>query len=127
VTCALQVWYEGLGSMGTPSPAEVAAIEEILAGANGWKPAGNVRYEKMGLQPSFKRPQPKDIGKADHIMVQHMFKLNSLQKAPDGRVFKVVLSEVYNLRCFEIKDGNLAGPMIKIHPASDLAKSLVEV
>jgi hypothetical protein len=125
--CALQIWYEGLGSMGTPAPAEIAAIEGILAGVDGWRLAGNVRYEKMGLQTSFKRTKPKDAGKAGHIMVQHMFKLNSLQKAPDGRVFKIVLSEVYNLRCFEVKDGNLVGGMIKIHPASEFAKSLVEV
>lgn len=64
---------------------------------------------------------------ASQIMVQHMFKLNGLYRAPDGRVFKIVLSEVYNLRCFEVVDGNLVGGMIKIHPTSDLAKSLVEV
>ena len=127
VTCALQAWYEGLGSMGTPTPAEITAIEGILAGVEGWSPAGKIRYEKMGLQASFKRKKPKAAGKAGHIMVQHIFKLNSLQKAPDGRVFKVVLSEVYNLRCFEVKDGNLVGGMIKIHPASEFAKSLVEV
>ena len=64
---------------------------------------------------------------SDRIMVQHMFKVGGLYRAPDGRVFKVVLSEVYNLRCFEVKDGNLVGGMVKIHPTSDLAKSLVEV
>jgi len=63
----------------------------------------------------------------ERIMVQHMFKLNGLYKAPDGRIFKIVLSEVYNLRCFEYVDGNLVGPMVKIHPTSDFAKSLVEV
>jgi len=127
VTCALQVWYEGLGGMGTPTPAEVAAIEEIVAGFKGWESAGNVRYEKMGLQPSFKR-KPADKAKAsERIMVQHMFKVNSLYRAPDGRVFKVALSEVYNLRCFEVVNGNLVGGMIKIHPASDFAKSLIEV
>jgi hypothetical protein len=127
VTCALQVWYEGLVNMGTPIPAEIAAIEEILAGTRGWKPAGKIRYEKLGLQNSFRRTKPKDAAAAGHIMVQHMFKLNSLQKAPDGRVFKVVLSEVYNLRCFEVKDGNLVGGMIKINPNSEFAKSLIEV
>jgi len=127
VTCALQVWYECLGSMGTPAPADVKAIEEILAGAGNWMPAGNVRYEKMGIQPSFKRTGKKKSQEPEHIMVQHMFKLNSLQKAPDGRIFKIVLSEVYNLRCFEVKDGNLVGGMIKIHPTSEFAKSLVEI
>jgi hypothetical protein len=61
-------------------------------------------------------------------MVQHLFKLNGKYKAPDDKVYKIVLSEVYNLRCFEIDaQGNLFGPMVKIHPESDLAKSLVEV
>jgi hypothetical protein len=60
-------------------------------------------------------------------MVQHMFKLNGLYRTPEGKVLKIVLSEVYNLRCFEVVDGNLTGPLIKIHPESARAKSLVEV
>jgi hypothetical protein len=64
---------------------------------------------------------------ANTMMVQHMFKLGGLYKAPDGKVYKVVVSEVYNLRCFEIVNGNMTGKMVKIHPASDLAKTLVEV
>ena len=61
------------------------------------------------------------------IMVQHMFELNALYKAPDGRVLKAVVSEVYNVRFFEIKDGRMTGPMIKIHPESELAASLVKI
>ncbi len=64
---------------------------------------------------------------ANTMMVQHMFKVGGLYKTPDGKVLKIVLSEVYNLRCFEVVDGNLVGGMIKIHPASELAKSLVAV
>lgn len=64
---------------------------------------------------------------ANKTMIQHLFKLNGLYKAPDGTVYKVVTSEVWNLRCFEIKDGHMVGPMLKIHPESELAKSLVEV
>ena len=124
--CALQIWYEGLGGMGTPDPAKIAAIEEILAAEKGWTPAGNMRDEKMGLQPSFKRIASRNAKESEHIMVQHLFKLNSLQRAPDGRVFMVVLSEVYNLRCFEVVEGNMVGRMVKIHPTSDFAKSLVE-
>ncbi|MGD9162949.1 MAG: hypothetical protein PVG39_31375 [Desulfobacteraceae bacterium] len=127
VTCVLQVWYEGLGGMGTPAPADIAAIEEALAKADGWEPAGDVRYEKMGVQKSFKRTNQEITDNKERIMVQHMFKLGSLQKAPDGRIFKVMLSEVYNLRCFEVKDDNLIGRMIKIDPTSDFAKSLVEL
>ncbi|MDR0906939.1 MAG: hypothetical protein LBN00_12355 [Oscillospiraceae bacterium] len=64
---------------------------------------------------------------ANKLMVQHKFKLNGLYKTPEGKILKVVLSEVYNLRCFESVDGKLVGPMIKIHPESDLANALVEV
>lgn len=64
---------------------------------------------------------------ANNMMVQHLYKLGSLYKAPDGKVYKVVCSEVYNLRCFEIVNGNLAGGMVKIHPNSELAKSLIEI
>jgi len=64
---------------------------------------------------------------ANTMMVQHMFKINGFYKAPDGRVLKIVTSEVYNLRAFEIQDGNMVGPMLKIHPTSDLAKSLVAI
>ena len=64
---------------------------------------------------------------ANSMMVQHMFPLGSLQRAPDGRVYKVVCSEVYNLRCFEIVNGDMVGPMVKIHPLSELAKSLVQI
>jgi hypothetical protein len=63
----------------------------------------------------------------DRIMVQHMFKVGGLYKAPDGKVYKVVLSEVYNLRCFEIVNGHMVGGMVKIHPTSELAKSLIAV
>ena len=60
-------------------------------------------------------------------MVQHMFKKGGKYKTPEGKIYKVVVSEVYNLRCFEIVDGNMVGGMVKIHPESDLAKSLVAV
>ena len=64
---------------------------------------------------------------ANEMMVQHMFPLNSVYRAPDGKTYKVVCSEVYNLRCFELVEGNMTGPMVKIHPESDLAKSLVKI
>lgn len=64
---------------------------------------------------------------ANKLMVQHKFKLGGLYKTPDGKILKIVCSEVWNLRCFEVVDGHMVGRMIKIHPESDLAKSLVEV
>ena len=64
---------------------------------------------------------------ANKLMVQHMFKKEGLYKEPDGTVLKIVTSEVWNLRCFQIVEGKMTGPMIKIHPESDRAKALVEV
>ena len=63
----------------------------------------------------------------NRIMVQHMFELGSMFKTPDGKALKVVVSEVYNIRCFEIVDGHMTGPMIKFEPESDFAKSLVKI
>lgn len=126
--CARQIWYEGVECHGTPTSDELAVMEEALSELEGWKPVGVVRYEKFGMQNSLKRTAkqtdlPDEPGK---IMVQHLFKVGGRYKAPDGTVLQIVLSEVYNLRCFEVKDGNLVGGMIKIHPASDYAKTLVE-
>ena len=64
---------------------------------------------------------------ANTMMVQHMFKRDTLYKEPDGTILKIVTSEVWNLRAFEIKDGKMTGPMLKIHPESDRAKALVEL
>ena len=64
---------------------------------------------------------------ANKLMVQHKFKRDTFYKEPNGTVLKIITSEVWNLRCFEFKDGKLIAPMIKIHPESDRAKALVEV
>jgi hypothetical protein len=124
---ARQIWYEGFGGQGIAKAPEVAAIEAALDGVLGGAPAGDVRYEKSGEQKSWKRSG--QFGKKpERIMVQHMFKLNGKYKTPDGKILKVVLSEVYNLRCFEVDaKGNLTGGMIKIHPESELAGKLVPV
>jgi len=53
--CALQLWYEGLGGMGTPTTAEMTTLNDALASAEGWTDAGNVRYEKFGVQKSIKK------------------------------------------------------------------------
>ncbi|MDR2132713.1 MAG: hypothetical protein LBP30_05120 [Clostridiales Family XIII bacterium] len=129
--CPLQIWYEEFGGYGVPEPADIAAMAEVLERRDDWVCAGVVRYEKFGAQKSYKRVRndasPGACRRGERIMVQHMFKVGGLYKAPDGKVYKVVLSEVYNLRCFEIVDGHMTGGMVKIRPDSDLAKSLVEV
>lgn len=127
--CARQLWYEGLEGQGVPDPALVVALEDMIAALPDWEAVGEVRYEKYGSQYSFKRPQSEARRQAarDKVMVQHLFKVGGLYQAPDGTVYKIALSEVYNLRCFQVKDGHMTGPMVKIHPLSDLAKSLKEV
>jgi hypothetical protein len=93
------------------------------------KPAKSVKAVKAAKAVKVTKTAKsiKVNNKFNKIMVQHMFRLQGNYKAPDGRVFRIVLSEVYNLRCFEVVNGNLVGPMVKIHPTSDFAKSLVEV
>ncbi|MDR1573155.1 MAG: hypothetical protein LBS24_02465 [Clostridiales Family XIII bacterium] len=130
VICPLQIWYEAFGGYGVPEPADMTAMTEALDKREDWTDAGVVRYEKFGPQRSYKRAGSARSAASDggdRIMVQHLFKVGGLYKAPDGKVYKVVLSEVYNLRCFEIVDGHMVGGMVKIHPTSELAKSLTEV
>jgi len=53
--CALQLWYEGLGGQGVPDATEMAAIQDAIGNTPGWKDVGDVRYEKFGVQKSYKR------------------------------------------------------------------------
>jgi len=53
--CALQLWYEGLGGQGVPNAVEMTAIQDAIAATPGWKDVGVVRYEKFGMQHSYKR------------------------------------------------------------------------
>ena len=123
--CALQLWYEGLGGQGVPNAAEMTAVQDAIASSPGWTDVGNARYEKFGVQRSYKYDGDKSgVSKG---MIQHMFKRDGLYKEPNGTVLKVITSELWNLRCFEVKDGKPGGAMIKIHPESDRAKALVEV
>ena len=53
--CARQIWYEGLGGCGVANPADMAAMEDVLNSLSDWKSVGDVRYEKFGMQNSWKR------------------------------------------------------------------------
>ena len=53
--CGLQLWYEGLGGQGVPTPDGMTAIQNEIASTPGWKDVGNVRYEKFGVQKSYRR------------------------------------------------------------------------
>jgi hypothetical protein len=128
IICPLQIWYEALGAYGVPSAQDVRAMEAVLGELPDWKDAGEIRYEKFGKQHSYRRTAAAPVTSEPHnIMVQHLFKVNGLYRGPDGKVLKIALAEVYNLRCFEVVDGNLVGPMIKIKPTSDYAKKMTAI
>ena len=122
--CALQMWYQGLGGQGVPNAAEMTAMQDAITNTPGWRDVGNVRDERFGVQRSYKRDNVDKASKKN--MIQHLFKKDTLYKEPDGKVLKVVTSELWNIRCFEIVNGKMTGPMIKIHPESERAKALVE-
>ena len=48
-------------------------------------------------------------------------------RGPDGKIWWVPVVEVFDLRCFEWKDGAYVGTMTEIDPASDYARAMVEV
>jgi len=126
--CALQLWYEGLGGQGVPDAAEMAAIQDAIANKPGWMEIGSMMYEKFGMQNSYKRTaRTTEMYAAGKIMVHHMYKKNGLYREPDGKLIRVCVPETWILRCFEVVDGKMTGPMIKISPESDRAKALVEV
>ena len=125
--CGLQLWYEGLGGQGVPNAIEMTAIQDAIAKTPGWTDVGDVRYEKFGVQKSYKNAGMKTTDANGKPMIQHMFKRETLYKEPDGTMLKIVTSELWNLRCFKVVDGKMTGGMLKIHPESDRAKALVEV
>lgn len=125
--CPLQIWYEALEGCGVPDDMDLQFIRQVLESTGKWSEAGILRFEKFGSQPSYSREITPDhfFDDLGHIRIQHMFKAGAKYQAPDGKLYKLVLCEVYNLRCFEIKEGKFTGPMLRIHPTSKLAQSLV--
>lgn len=126
--CALQLWYEGLDGQGVPDMAAMKHIDSAIADSQGWKCVGDVMFEKFGVQRSYKRTgKPPELYSEGKMRVQYMYKKNGLYREPDGKLLRVCVPEVWVLRCFEVVDGKMTGPMIKIPPESDRAKALVEV
>ncbi|MDR2360690.1 MAG: hypothetical protein LBD85_05365 [Oscillospiraceae bacterium] len=128
LVCPVQIWYEALGGYGAPTKDDKAAIAAALGKQPEWTSVGDTRYEKYGAQPTWTRAsgqiQPARAT-PDKFAVQHLFKVNGVYVTPENRKYKVVLSEVYNLRCFELDaSGNMIGPMVKIDPRGDIAKTL---
>lgn len=128
-TNAYRVWYEGFEGCGRPS----SAVKEIIDGAieaAGWKNIGPMRFEKYGVvNPSFQNERYAECAKemGGTPMVLHMYHAGRHYKGPDGRIFWIAVVEVFDMRCFEWKDGKYIGQMVEIDPFSDYARQMVEV
>ncbi len=55
IVCARQIWYEGLNAYGVPNPYDMEALHKVLNGMKDWTFIGDVRHEKFGVQPSYKK------------------------------------------------------------------------
>lgn len=129
-TCAFRIWYEDFEGCGRPSTAVRGIIDEAIASHPNWSPIGPMRFEKYGVvDPSYKNDDYANAAKSkgDDPMVLHRFHQGKHYKGPDGRVFWLAVVEVFDIRCFERKDGKYVGQMTEIDPFSDYAKQMVEV
>ena len=129
-TNAFRVWYEGFEGCGRPSAAVRDIIDEAIASAGDWTSIGPMRWERYGVvDPSYINEnyanEIKELG--GNAMIQHMYHVGKHYQGPDGRVFWVAVAEVFDLRCFERKDGKYVGQMVEIDPLGDYARQMVEV
>ncbi len=128
--CAYRVWYEGFEGCGRPSTEVKACIDEAIEALPGWKNIGPMRFEKYGVvNPSFENKNYAETSKMlnGKPMVLHMYHQGKHYKGPDGRIFWIPVIEVFDMRCFEWKDGKYIGQMVEIDPFSDYARQMVEV
>ena len=128
VISALRVWSEDFEGYGVPNKAVIAAIEKGLA-ESGWTCIGPQRCEKLGVVNMFKNENYANVSKEKngHTMIMHRFNAGSKYKGPDGKIWWIPVVEVFDMRCFEWKDGKYVGNMVEINPDSDYAKAMVEV
>ncbi len=130
ITCAFRVWYEGFEGYGMPVKGVVAAIEQGIADSGSWTNVGLRRFEKYGLVNAFQNQNYASAAKTDaqgNPMVLHQFRAGGKYQGPDGKIYWIPVVEVFDMRCFEWKDGKYVGNMVEIDPNSDYAKAMVEV
>jgi hypothetical protein len=129
VTCAFRIWYEDFEGYGMPTKQVITAIEKGIVDSGRWTPVGLRRFEKYGMVNAYTNNQYDTAAKeyGGHDMVLHHFHAGSKYQGPDGKVYWVAVVEVFDMRCFEYKDGKYVGNMVEINPYSDYAKAMVEL
>lgn len=129
VTCAFRIWYEDFEGYGMPNKHVITAIEKGIEASGRWNNVGLRRFEKYGVVNAYINTDyanaPKE--KNGYDMVQHRFHAGSKYQGPDGKIYWVAVVEVFDMRCFEYKDGKYIGNMVEINPNSDYAKAMVEL
>lgn len=129
ITCAFRVWYEGFEGYGMPTKPIIAAIEKGIEQSENWEACGPKRFEKYGVVNAYTNVNYDKAAKEvdGNPMVLHQFHAGSKYQGPDGKVYWVAVVEVFDMRCFEYKDGKYVGNMVEIDPFSDYAKAMVEL
>jgi len=129
IICAFRVWYEGFEGYGMPDKEVVQAIERGIADSGCWINVGLRRFEKYGMVNTFTNDRyaaaAKELG--GQPMILHKFRAGGKYRGPDGKVYWIPVVEVFDLRCFEYKEGTYTGEMVEINPDSDYAKAMVEI
>ena len=127
--CAFRVWYEGFEGYGMPTKDIVRAIEQGIADTGCWTNVGPRRFEKYGLVNAYTNDNyaaaRKD--KNGEPMVLHQFKAGAKYQGPDGKIWWIPVVELFDMRCFEWKDGQFVGEMTEINPNSDYARAMTLV
>ena len=129
ITCAFRVWYEGFEGYGMPTKQIVTAIEKGIEDSGCWTNVGPRRFEKYGVVNAYINDNYANAAKDKdgNPMILHKFHAGSKYQGPDGKVYWIPVVEVFDMRCFEYKDGKYVGNMVEIDPNSDYAKAMVEV